>query len=122
MRIISIIAATSIILAGTVFLGCDSKSRLLEERLNRAEKQLEGVRLNLEKAGKETDRIPDLTARIKQSQDEAAKLKAELDGSKSDREAALKEKDKALKIISSCMKTMPSYRQEKQRSRKKIRN
>jgi uncharacterized membrane protein (DUF106 family) len=71
MKAIFIIIITVFTLSITVFTGCDNKNQLLQERLKRTEKQLDEVRANLEKAGKETDRIPELLIKIKQAQDES---------------------------------------------------
>jgi len=110
MKIILGFIICAIILAGLTSIGCDSKGALLQERLTRTEQQLEEVRTNLEKAGKEADRIPGLLAKGKQYQEEIDKLKADISGTDQekkelakknkqlqDENAKLKESNKALK-------------------------
>jgi chromosome segregation ATPase len=93
MKNILIVIGCAVMLAGLISMGCDSRGKLLQERLDRTEKELEGVRANLEKTGRIADKVPDLEVRIKQNQEEMSKLKADADGAQQDRDKALAEKE-----------------------------
>jgi len=93
MRNILIVAICAIILSGLISVGCDNKSKLLQDRLARTEKELEEVRANLEKIGRDADKVPGLLAKEKEYKDEIARLKAEASGATQEKETAVKEKE-----------------------------
>ncbi|HLD36647.1 MAG TPA: hypothetical protein VJC37_07980 [Planctomycetota bacterium] len=83
-------------LAGLISAGCDSKGKLLQERLNQTEKELEAARVSLNTLGEKADKVPALEAQVKQKQEEMDKLKADIDGARQDKDSAIKEKEEAV--------------------------